>query len=63
MYAGKVLILAGGQLAGGACGWLPVAAFAVAMGRLFIVPEERLLAATFGDDFRHYKGRVRESEG
>lgn len=60
MYAGQAVALVGVGLATGS--WWPLAAAAVGMlatTRLVIGPEEAHLADRFGDEYAHYRSRVR----
>ena len=60
MYAGQAVALVGVGLATGS--WWPLAAAAVGMfatTRLVIGPEEDYLADRFGDEYAHYRSRVR----
>jgi phospholipid methyltransferase len=60
MYAGQAVALVGAGLATGS--WSPLAAAAVGMlatTRLVIGPEEDYLADRFGDEYAHYRSRVR----
>jgi protein-S-isoprenylcysteine O-methyltransferase Ste14 len=60
MYAGQAGALVGAGLATGS--WWPLAAAAVSMlatSRLVIGPEEDYLAGRFGDEYAHYRSRVR----
>jgi protein-S-isoprenylcysteine O-methyltransferase Ste14 len=60
MYLGFVLLLGGlAMLLGSLAPFAIVAAFAVAMDRLFIRLEEPALAARFGADWLAYRSRVR----
>lgn len=60
MYLGMTLILLGVALLLGSLTPLAVViALPVLLDRLFIVPEERMLEASFGDEFRRYRQRVR----
>jgi protein-S-isoprenylcysteine O-methyltransferase Ste14 len=60
MYVGLVLMQAGLALTlGSRSPWCVVAAFALAMDRIFIRAEERMLTETFGDAYRAYCRRVR----
>ena len=60
MYLGMVLVVAGVALLLGTAGpWLAAAGLAVALDRAFIGPEERMLAATFGQEWESYRRRVR----
>lgn len=60
MYLGMVLILIGVAVLLGSVGpFLPALILAVLLDRAFIVPEERMLEATFGDRFRNYRDRTR----
>ena len=60
MYAGQAVAVVGVGLATGS--WWPLAAAAVGMlatTRLVIGPEEDYLADRFGDEYAHYRSRVR----
>ena len=60
MYAGQAVAVVGAGLATGS--WWPLAAAAVGMlatTRLVIGPEEDYLADRFGDEYTHYRSRVR----
>jgi protein-S-isoprenylcysteine O-methyltransferase Ste14 len=60
MYAGQAVAVVGVGLATGS--WLPLAAAAAGMlatTRLVIGPEEDYLADRFGDEYAHYRRRVR----
>ena len=60
MYLGMTLILLGVALIlGSATPFVVVLLFPVLLDRIFIVPEERMLENTFGDQFRLYRNRVR----
>lgn len=60
MYLGMALILLGlATLLGSAAPFAVIPVFAVALDRVFIVQEERMLEETFGDRFRRYRTRVR----
>ena len=60
MYLGMVLIVAGIALLEGSIGpWTVVAALAIVLDRVFVVPEEKMLKETFGDAFEQYCRRVR----
>ena len=60
MYVGMTLILVGvALLAGSAASWIPAGIFAILMDRLFIEPEEAMLEAEFGDEFREYRKKAR----
>ena len=60
MYAGQAVAVVGAGLATGS--WWPLAAAAVGMlatTRLVIGPEEDYLADRIGDEYAHYRSRVR----
>ncbi len=60
MYLGLSAMLLGiALLLGSVTALLPAAAFAVLMDRRFIRVEERMLAERFGDEWLHYRTRVR----
>lgn len=60
MYLGMVMILAGaGVLMGSLSPFTLIPAFVIILDRHFIASEERMLDQRFGDDWRHYKARVR----
>ena len=60
MYVGLVMLqIAYCLYLGSGFGLLVVAGFVLAMNRLQIGPEERALEASFGDDYRRYRARVR----
>jgi len=60
MYVGLTMTLTGLALWwGGAWALVGPVAFAAYLTRFQIVPEERVLAAKFGDAFDEYRGRVR----
>lgn len=60
MLLGGVLVLLGGALLSGAAGSLVVVPpYAWLCGRLFVRPEERLLARRFGAEYDVYRKRVR----
>jgi protein-S-isoprenylcysteine O-methyltransferase Ste14 len=60
MYLGMALMLLGlAALLGSAASFAVIPVFAVALDRIFIVQEERMLEETFGDRFRRYRTRVR----
>ena len=60
MYLGMVLIVAGIAIfAGSTSPWIAVAGLALLLDRVFIAPEERQMAETFGDAFEQYRKRVR----
>jgi protein-S-isoprenylcysteine O-methyltransferase Ste14 len=60
MYVGMTACLLGlAVLLGTALPFAVVPVFAVAMDRLFIVPEERAMVETFGGDYGAYRRRVR----
>lgn len=60
MYLGMTLILLGGALKLGTIGaLLPVPLFPLVIQNRFIIPEERFLEETFGDEYRAYCQRVR----
>ncbi len=60
MYLGLALVLAGwATLLGDLAGFLGPVAFVAWITRFQIVPEERLLAARFGDAFHAWRRRVR----
>ena len=61
MYLGMSLILFGlGVLLGSASPFAVVPVFIVLLDRIFIVQEEQRLEATFGDQFRQYRKKVRK---
>lgn len=60
MYLGMVLMLLGiAILLGSVAPWFVVPLLAVGFDRAFIRPEERVLDATFADEYRAYRRRVR----
>jgi protein-S-isoprenylcysteine O-methyltransferase Ste14 len=60
MYLGMVMILAGaGVLMGSLSPFTLIPAFVIIIDKHFIASEERMLDQRFGDDWRHYKARVR----
>jgi protein-S-isoprenylcysteine O-methyltransferase Ste14 len=60
MYLGMVLILLGAALVFGSLGaLLPLPLFVIIIQRRFILGEERFLEATFGNEYRAYRQRVR----
>jgi protein-S-isoprenylcysteine O-methyltransferase Ste14 len=60
MYLGMVFIVAGTALLEGSISpWIAVAALAIVLDRVFVVPEEKMLRETFGDAFQQYSQRVR----
>ncbi len=60
MYFGLALILSSLMLwLGSAWGLLALALFVACIGKLQILPEERVLEEKFGDDYRAYRSRVR----
>ena len=60
MYVGLTLMLLGlALLLGSVSSLIPVSLFPPVMNRVFIRPEERQLAATFGADWERYSGTVR----
>ena len=60
MYLGMLMILVGaGVLMGSLSPFTLIPAFVMIMDRVFITSEERMLDRRFGDDWRHYKARVR----
>ena len=60
MYLGMVLIVLGIALGLGSLSSLLVAvALPAVLDRAFIVPEERMLEETFGEEFASYRRRVR----
>jgi protein-S-isoprenylcysteine O-methyltransferase Ste14 len=60
MYLGMVFIVAGTALLEGSISpWIAVAALAIVLDRVFVVPEEKMLRDTFGDAFQQYSQRVR----
>jgi len=60
MYLGMLLVLTGvGLWLGNALALLLASAFVVIMTRWYIVREEQLLDARFGDVYRAYRSRVR----
>ncbi len=59
MYLGMFFIVAGIALIEGSISpWLVVAALAIVLDRIFVVPEEKMLKETFGDAFEQYSRRV-----
>ena len=60
MYAGMVLALTGvALLLNGWLPWLTLLPFVAIIRFYFVANEERLMEATFGDDYLAYKSRVR----
>ncbi len=60
MYLGMVIVLAGiAFILNERWPWLVLPAFAALIQLRFIRYEEQLMEATFGDEYRAYKGRVR----
>lgn len=60
MYLGMLMILLGAALKFGSIGaLLPVPFFPLVMQQRFIIPEERFLLETFGDEYRAYRQQVR----
>ena len=60
MYLGMLLVLVGiGVWLGNVMSFLLAPAFALIMTRWYIVREEHLLEARFGDQYRAYRQRVR----
>ena len=60
MYLGFVLILIGlGMLLGSISPYIVVIVFAILMEAVFIDREEQMMAEQFGEDWQHYKARVR----
>lgn len=60
MYLGFVLILIGiAFLVGTLTPYVVVLAFAILMDRMYIIVEERMLAAKFGAEWEEYKQRTR----
>jgi protein-S-isoprenylcysteine O-methyltransferase Ste14 len=60
MYVGLTLMLLGlALLLGSVSSLIPVSLFPPVMNRVFIRPEERQLAATFGADWERYRVTVR----
>jgi protein-S-isoprenylcysteine O-methyltransferase Ste14 len=60
MYLGMVFILFGiAILMGSVTPMIPVVGFAVALDRVFVCAEERMLEERFGSVWLEYKGRVR----
>ena len=60
MYLGFVLILIGiALLVGTLTPYVVVLAFAILMDRMYIIVEERMLAAKFGAEWEEYKQRTR----
>lgn len=60
MYLGMLLVLAGWAVwLGNAAAWLGLPVSMALLTRLQILPEERILAERFGDEFRRYAQRVR----
>jgi protein-S-isoprenylcysteine O-methyltransferase Ste14 len=60
MYVGQLLLLAAWALwRGGALSPLWLVAYAAYVTRFQIIPEERVLSATFGADYGAYRARVR----
>lgn len=60
MYLGMALILAGaGVLMGSLSPFTLIPVFVIIIDKHFIAPEQRMLDQQFGDDWRHYKARVR----
>jgi protein-S-isoprenylcysteine O-methyltransferase Ste14 len=60
MYLGMVTMILGVAILLGSAGpFLVVPILGIIFQRVFINPEERMLAATFGERFRQYRRRVR----
>lgn len=60
MYLGMALVVIGiGLLLGSLSPLLVAGVFPVVLDRVFIVPEERMLEESFGEEFRVYRRRVR----
>jgi len=60
MYLGMVTMILGVAILLGSAGpFLVVPILGIIFQRIFINPEERMLAATFGERFRQYRRRVR----
>lgn len=60
MYLGMTLILLGiALLLGSAMPFVLVLVLPILFDRVFILPEEKMLEDTFGDNFREYRERVR----
>jgi protein-S-isoprenylcysteine O-methyltransferase Ste14 len=60
MYAGMALLLSGGAVLLGTVGaWLGPLAFVAFITRFQILPEERFMAAKFGDDYTRFCQQVR----
>lgn len=60
MYLGMVIALAGTAiLLGTLTAWFVPPIFAVIIHHHFIIPEEKLMEQTFGEDYRAYRSRVR----
>jgi protein-S-isoprenylcysteine O-methyltransferase Ste14 len=60
MYLGMSLILLGiALLLGSATPLVVVIVLPILFDRVFIMPEEKMLEETFGDEFRQYRNRVR----
>jgi protein-S-isoprenylcysteine O-methyltransferase Ste14 len=60
MYLGMVLIVAGVAVFAGSAGpWIVVVALVVLPDRIFIAPEECIMAKTFGNAFGQYRTHTR----
>jgi protein-S-isoprenylcysteine O-methyltransferase Ste14 len=60
MYVGMVLMLCGaGFLLGSVVAFLAAPAFYITVNEVFIPFEERKMKATFGEEYRGYRERVR----
>lgn len=60
MYLGMVVALVGtAVLLGTLTPWLVPPVFAVVIHHFFVLPEEKLMEQTFGDEYRAYCARVR----
>lgn len=60
MYLGMVIAMAGtALLLGTLTPWVVPPVFLVVIHHFFIVPEEKLMEQTFGDEYRVYRSRVR----
>ncbi len=60
MYLGMVMILIGAALLLGTLSpYIIIPVFAIAMDRIFIVAEEKMLDQRFGDKWKQYKTNVR----